>query len=101
MEHIENQDDLSLIHKSSELKQLRSDWEDLSMASLDSGKLILHNNEILIPKESRAELVNQLHLTHLIYQDMRGLARGKFFWPGMSSCHPPSRRNTSPVKPAK
>ena len=85
VEHIENQDDLNLIHKSSELKQLRSDWEDLSVAFLDSGELILRNNEILIPKESRAELVNQLDLTHLSYQGMRGLARGKFFWSGMTA----------------
>ena len=65
VDHTENQDILNLIHKSSELKQLVSDWEKLSVVSLDSGKLILRNNEILIPKEAKAELVNQLHLTHL------------------------------------
>ena len=65
VDHTENQDILNLIHKSSELKQLVSDWEKLSVVSLDSGKLILRNNEIRIPKEARAELVNQLHLTHL------------------------------------
>ena len=58
---------MKLIHKTSELKQLASEWDDLSVASLDSGKLILRNNEILIPKEAREELVKQLHLTHLSY----------------------------------
>ena len=41
VDHTENQDILNLIHKSSELKQLVSDWEKLSVVSLDSGKLIL------------------------------------------------------------
>ena len=85
VEHIENQDDMKAIHKNSELKQLASEWDDLSVASLDSGKLILRNNEILIPKEAREELVKQLHQTHLSYQGMRALAKGKFFWPGMAS----------------
>ena len=85
VEHIENQDSLNQVHKSSELKQLASEWEKLSVVSLNSGKLILRNNEILIPKEARGELVDQLHLTHLSYQGMRGLAKGKFFWPGMAS----------------
>ena len=79
MDHIENQDSINLVHKSSELKQLASEWNNLSVVSLDSGKLILRNNEILIPKEARAELVNQLHLTHLSYQGMKNLAKGKFF----------------------
>ena len=85
VEHIENQDSLNVIHKASELKQLASDWSKLSVVSLDSGKLILRDNEILIPKEARAELVDQLHITHLSYRMMKDLAKGKFFWPGMAS----------------
>ena len=57
---IENQDTLNIIHKCSEFKQLASEWEKLSVVSLDSGKLILRNNEILIPKEARAELVDSI-----------------------------------------
>ena len=30
-------------------------------------------------------MVDQLHMTHLSYQGMRGLAKNKFFWPGMTS----------------
>ena len=56
VDHIENQDSLNVIHKASELKKLASDWHRLSVVSLDSGKLILRDNEILIPKEARAEL---------------------------------------------
>ena len=56
------------------------------MVSLDSGKLILRNNEILIPKEARAELVHQLHLTHLSYQGMKNSPKGNF---SGQAWHPP------------
>ena len=56
------------------------------MVTPDRGKLIIRGDrEILIPKETRKELIDQLHLTHLSYQGMRNLTRNKFFWPGRSS----------------
>ena len=86
IEHIEQQSDLEHVEKSSDLRQLRSCWDELSVVTLERGKLIIRGDkEILIPKESRKELIDQLQLTHLSYQGMRNLARNKFFWPGMSS----------------
>ena len=74
------------MEKASELRQLRSCWDELSVICLDRGKLIIRGDrEILIPKEGRQALVDQLHATHLSYQGMRNLARNKFFWPGMAS----------------
>ena len=49
--HIEEQTDIDHIHKDSVLKQLRACWDNLSVFTLDSGKLIIRNGmEILIPK---------------------------------------------------
>ena len=86
VDHVKNQSKLERVEKTSELRQLRCDWEQLSVISLESGDLIIRGDrEILIPKAGREELVDQLHSTHLSYQGMRSLARDKFFWPGMSS----------------
>ena len=83
VDHIERQTELD---KASELRQLRACWDDLSVICLDRGKLLIRGDrEILIPKEGRQLLVDQLHATHLSYQGIRNLARNKFFWPGMAS----------------
>ena len=76
--------DINQISKESELRQLRSCWDDLSISSLGNGKLVIRNGtKILIPKGFRQELVNELHRTHLSAEGMRDLVRGKFFWPGV------------------
>ena len=86
VEHVEVHSDPDRLEKSSELHQLRADWDNLSVISLDRGKLIVRGEkEILIPKEGRKALVEQLHITHLSYQGMKNLAKNKFFWPGMYS----------------
>ena len=86
VDHVRNNSDLEKVEKSSELRQLRSDWNQLSVISLESGDLIIRGDrEILIPKAGREELVDELHSTHLSYQGMRSLARNKFFWPGLTS----------------
>ena len=84
VEHVENNSDPNTLEKSSELRQLRADWDRLSVVTLDRGKLIVRGDrEILIPPKARKDLVEQLHLTHLSYQGMKSLASKKFFWPGM------------------
>ena len=84
VEHVENNSDPNNLEKSSELRQLRADWDRLSVVTLDRGKLIVRGDrEILIPPKARKDLVEQLHLTHLSYQGMKSLASKKFFWPGM------------------
>ena len=86
VEHVRNQSKLENVEKASELRQLRGDWKELSVISLDRGDLIIRGDrEILITKAGGQELVDQLHTTHLLYQGMRNLARNKFFWPGMES----------------
>ena len=86
VEHVENSSDPTTLEKSSELRQLRADWDRLSVITLDRGKLIVRGDrEILIPPKARRDLVEQLHLTHLSYQGMKSLASKKFFWPGMYS----------------
>ena len=80
VDHVERQTELDKVEKASELRQLRANWEDLSVISLDRGKLIIRGDrENLIPKAGRQQLVDQLHATHLSYQGMRNLARNKFF----------------------
>ena len=60
------------MEKSLELRQLRSCREELSVVLLDRGLLIIRSERgILIPKESRKELVDQLYMTHFSYQGMR------------------------------
>ena len=84
VEHIERQADLDQLEKTSELRQLRSCWDQLSVISLDRGKLIVRGDrEILKPSYGRKQLVDQLHTTHLSYQGMRYLARNNssiLFW---------------------
>ena len=66
--------DIEHIEQQAELRQLRSCREELSVVSLDRGKLSIRvDREILIP------------VTHLSYQGMRILAMNKFFWPDISS----------------
>ena len=86
VEHVRNNSKLDQVERSSELRQLRSEWDQLSVISLDSGDLIIRGHrEILIPKAGREELVNELHSTHLSFQGMRLLAKDKFFWPGLTA----------------
>ena len=86
VDHVRNQSRLENVEKTSEPRQLRGDWKELSVISLDRGDLIIRGDrEVLIPKAGTQELVDQLHNTNLSFQGMRNLARNKFFWPGMTS----------------
>ena len=50
VEHVRNQSKLENVEKASELRQLRGDWKELSVISLDRGDLIIRGDrEILIP----------------------------------------------------
>ena len=70
----------------SELRDLKGSAQELSVHTTETGlDLIIRNgNEILIPRDCRAELLQQLHSTHLSSTEMRRIARGKFFWPRMA-----------------
>ena len=80
--YVEKQIDCSHIDKSSELRQLRSCWDDLSVCTLDSGTLIIRNVvEILIPPAACQELFCELHSVHIHISDvgMRDWPTNKFF----------------------
>ena len=67
--YVEQHVDIEHISKESELRQLRSCWDDLRICYLDNdnGKLIIRNGvEILIPKAARQDLVQELHLEFLL-----------------------------------
>ena len=70
----------------SELRDLKGCAKDLSIHTTDKGHVLIirNGNEILIPRDCRAELTEQLHSTHLSAAEMRRIARGKFFWPRMA-----------------
>ena len=47
-------------------------------------KLLVRNSEeVVIPEQARAEVLGELHSTHLSSDGMKRLARGKFHWHGM------------------
>ena len=70
-----------------ELKKIEGLLKDLSIYKTSSGKeLILKNSlEILFPEAERKNLLQTLHDTHLESDYMKRLARGMFFWLGMSA----------------
>ena len=86
IENIQAETDKKHLPADSELKMLRGCINDLSTHVTETGfSLIVRRGcEILIPREGRQELVNQLHSSHLSTREMINLARGKFFWPSMA-----------------
>lgn len=69
---IENGTELNDSDKDSELANMRSYWEDLSMITLKGGKTLILKNivEIMIPKSERTNILNITHHTHLGQQMM-------------------------------
>ena len=57
----------------------------LSVTEVGEGKLIvvLNDNELFIPVDGRAPLVDVLHGTHMATETMVRSAKGKFTWPGL------------------
>ena len=85
--HITNETPVRNMEEDCELKKMEGLLKDLSIYMTSSGKeLILKNSlEILIPEAERKNLLQTLHDTHLESDYMKRLARGKFFWLGMSA----------------
>ena len=78
--------DTKHLSNTSELRDLKGCFSELSIHTTDGGKelIIRKGSEILVPRDCRAELTQQLHETHLCTSEMRRLAKGKFFWPRMA-----------------
>ena len=46
--------------------------------------MVKHGEEVVIPREDRAAILEELHSTHLGIHGMKKLARGRMVWKGMS-----------------
>ena len=46
--------------------------------------MVRNSEEVIIPEQARGEVLRELHSTHLCSEGMKRLARGKFYWTGMT-----------------
>ena len=70
------------INECSKLKQIQGQYNNLSLYNTDEGDIIIRDaQDILIPKEYRHGIINDLHSTHLADTSMINLAKGKCYWP--------------------
>ena len=83
--HTEEGTDDKYIENDSELKKNGSERKHLGIFTCKNGdKLLVRNSEeVIIPEKARAEVLGELHSTHLSSDGMKRLARGKFHWNGM------------------
>ena len=77
--HIEKDCDLHGLHENG------SERRNLSIFTCINGyKLLIRNSEeVIVPECARAEVLKELHSTHLSSDGMKRLARGKFHWKNM------------------
>ena len=73
------------VSASSEMKNMESFCNLLSVKELSNNKMIIVNDgtEVLIPKNLRKEMIQRLHYTHLAQDSMIQIAKNSFFWPGI------------------
>ena len=74
------------VENDSELKKKGSIIKHLGVFQCRNGaKLLVRNSEeVIIPEQARREVLMELHSTHLCSDGMKRLARGKFYWTGMT-----------------
>ena len=46
--------------------------------------MVRNSEEVIIPEQARGEVLREFHSTHLCSDGMKRLARGKFYWTGMT-----------------
>ena len=69
------------LEEDSELRKMVGDFPNLGLQTLTKGKLIVKNGgNIMIPKDARASILNELHITHLGPEMMNNIFHGGFFW---------------------
>ena len=78
---------MSDIPKECKLADMRSNWNELSTATINGGKTLIlkHNSESLVPKLERANILSIAHETHLEQEMMVTQLHGKFFWHKMNA----------------
>ncbi|XP_059092469.1 uncharacterized protein K02A2.6-like [Tigriopus californicus] len=65
-------------------KLFTKQWDSLSLDH-DNGLLILQGRRIILPIQSRATILHDLHQSHQGIRRTRALARSLYFWPGMNN----------------
>ena len=72
--------------KNSELYLMEGERQFMGTFKCSNGySLVVKNNEeVIIPKEAREAVLEEMHSTHLGVQGMKKLARGKMTWINMS-----------------
>ena len=81
---IENKVEMTDLSADSELRAYSGCKDNISVAELGGGhRLILKSGEILVPKNLRAKMLENLHITHSsdIYMILQ--AKGKICWPNI------------------
>ena len=80
--HTEEATPLEDIEKDCELSLMVSERQNLSIFTCSNGfrLLIKNSEEVVVPECARAEVLNELHSTHLSSDGMKRLSRGKFTW---------------------
>ena len=77
---------LEEMDKHSELYLMGSERQYMSTFKCSNGcSLVVKNNEeVVIPKEAREAVLEEMHATHMGVQSMKKLARGRMTWKNMS-----------------
>ena len=63
--------------------QFRSLWDDLSV--YDDILLVLNDSRLVVPKDSRPQILEKLHASHSGISKTRQLAKQLYYWPGIST----------------
>ena len=64
------------------MKKIQGQYNNLSLHKTAEGEIIIRDaQDILIPKNYRQNLIEELHSTHLSDVSMINLAKGKAYWP--------------------
>ena len=84
--HTENETEDKFLEEDSELKKAGVIRKHLSIFQCSNGaKLLVRNSEeVVVPQQARQAMLTEPHSTHMSSDGMKRLARGKFYWAGMS-----------------
>merc|ERR1711954_594254 len=79
---IKNKSPIKSIKDDSQLKKIHGQYNNLSLFNTNEGDIIIRDaQDILIPKNYRQNIIDELHSTHLADISMINLAKGKAYWP--------------------
>ena len=74
------------LDKEGELFKLSSERQYLGVWTFKNGsRLVVKNSsEVVVPKDDRKEIIDELHSTHMSVEGMKKLATGRMTWKNMS-----------------